>query len=167
MPVINLEEIAARNSKLYSRILLTRVRDLMLDIRQAELTPYNITPRQAYILEILFKLGRKATLAQLAKYNEREANTISVAMTKMEKEGLVRKFRNSKRSTLLVYQLTKKGLETYHQTKKQTSEKAIMSALSEEERQQFMAMLKKIFNKAGKYRKMQLREKVTQVSFER
>ena len=39
----------------------------MLDIRQVELTPYNITPRQAYILEILFKLGRKATLAGISK----------------------------------------------------------------------------------------------------
>ena len=135
MEVIDLEAIIARNSKLYSRVLLTRVRDLMLDIRQIELAPYNVTPRQAYILDILFNLGHGVTLKQLVKYNERESNTISVQMTKMEKEGLVKKIRKSPKSTMLTFELTKKGLETYHQTKKQTSEKIIMSALSEEERQ--------------------------------
>jgi len=83
----NMDEIGTRNSKLYSRILISRVRDLMLDIRQTELAPYDVSPRQAFILEILFKLGHSATLGQLAKYNEREANTISVQMTKMEKKG--------------------------------------------------------------------------------
>ena len=156
MPSIYLDEITAKDSKLYSRILISRVRDLMLDIRQDELAPYDISPRQAYILEILFKLGHKATLTQLAKYNEREANTISVQMTKMEKEGLVRKVRKSSKSTLLIYELTQKGLDTYQQTKKQTSEKAIMSALSESERQEFMALLNKILAKANKYRKAQL-----------
>jgi DNA-binding MarR family transcriptional regulator len=155
----NMDEMAVRNSKLYSRILISRVRDLMLDIRQTELAPYDVSPRQAYILEILFKLGHKATLTQLAKYNEREANTISVQMTKMEKEGLVRKVRKSSKSTLLIYELTQKGLDTYQQTKKQTSEKAIMSALSGEERQEFMALLNKILAKANKYRKAQLETK--------
>lgn len=159
MPATNLDEIAAINSKLYSRILISRVRDLMLDIRQDELAPYDISPRQAYILEILFKLGHKATLTQLAKYNEREANTISVQMTKMEKKGLVRKVRKSSKSTLLIYELTQKGLDTYQQTKKQTSEKAIMSALSGDERQEFMALLNKILAKANKYRKAQLETK--------
>jgi len=159
VPATNLDEIAAINSKLYSRILISRVRDLMLDIRQDELAPYDISPRQAYILEILFKLGHKATLTQLAKYNEREANTISVQMTKMEKKGLVRKVRKSSKSTLLIYELTQKGLDTYQQTKKQTSEKAIMSALSGDERQEFMALLNKILAKANKYRKAQLETK--------
>jgi DNA-binding MarR family transcriptional regulator len=159
VPATNLDEIAAINSKLYSRILISRVRDLMLDIRQDELAPYDISPRQAYILEILFKLGHKATLTQLAKYNEREANTISVQMTKMEKEGLVRKVRKSSKSTLLIYELTQKGLDIYQQTKKQTSEKAIMSALSGDERQEFMALLNKILAKANKYRKAQLETK--------
>lgn len=160
MPTIDLDEIDAKNSKLYSRILVTRVRDLMLDIRQDELVPYNVSPRQAYILEILFKLGHRATLTQLAHYNEREANTISVQMTKMEKEGLVRKVRKSSKTTLLIYELTEKGLKSYQQTKKQTSEKVIMSTLSEEERQVLMALLNKILVKAKKYRKAQLETKI-------
>lgn len=154
----NFDEITTRNSKLYSRILISRVRDLMLDIRQTELAPYDVSPRQAFILEILFKLGHSATLTQLAKHNEREANTISVQMTKMEKEGLVKKIRKSAKSTLLTYELTKKGLEIYQQTKKQTSEKVIMSALSEEERQIVMALLIKILTKAEKYREVQLEQ---------
>jgi DNA-binding MarR family transcriptional regulator len=153
----SLEEIAAKNSKLYSRILLSRARDLMLDIRQTELVPYQLSPRQAYILDILYNLGHKATLTQLAKYNEREANTISVQMSKMVKEGLVHKVRETTKSTLLRFELTEKGLEAYSYSKKQTSEKVIMGVLSEAERQQFIATLKKIIAKADKYREMQLK----------
>lgn len=116
-----------------------------------ELAPYGISPRQANILEILFKLNHRATLTQLAKYNEREPNTLSVQMTKMEKGGLIKKVRKSAKSTLLIYELTKKGLETYQQTKLQPSDKVIMSVLSEEERQTFIAFLKTILAKAEKY----------------
>jgi DNA-binding MarR family transcriptional regulator len=156
MAVVSQEEIAAKNSKLYARILLSRARDLMLDIRQTELEPCNISPRQAYILDILFNLGHKATLNQLARYNERESNTISVQMTKMEKEGLVRKVRKNTKSTLLIFELTQKGLETYHESKKQTSEKVIMSVLTEAERKQFIAGMKRIIAKAEKYRQAQM-----------
>lgn len=153
---VNLDEISAKDSKIYARILLSRIRDLMLDIRQTELAPFNISPRQAYILFILYHLGHRATLSQLSKHNEREANTISVQMTRMEREGLVKKVRQTTKSTLLMFEMTEKGIDVYHQSKKQTSEKAIMSVLSEEERQQFLATLQKIINKAEKYRRNQL-----------
>jgi DNA-binding MarR family transcriptional regulator len=156
MVAINLEEIQARDNRLYSRILLSRVRDLMLDVREIELAPIDITPRQAYILLILYHLGHKATLSQLTKYNERQASTISVQMTKMEKAGLVRKVRKTTKSTLLIFEMTTKGLDTYYKSEKQTSEKVIMSALSEKERLQFIASLKKILNKAAKYHKARL-----------
>jgi DNA-binding MarR family transcriptional regulator len=159
MTEVNLDELSVKDSRLYSRVLLSRARDLMLDIRQTELAPYDISPRQAYVLFILYHLGHKATLAQLAKHNEREANTISVQMTRMEREGLVKKVRQTTKSTLLMFEMTKKGIDVYHQSKKHTSEKVIMSVLSEEERQQFVATLQKIIHKAEKYRRNQLLSK--------
>ena len=148
-----MEEVTARNSRLYARLLLNRARDLLLDTRQKELAPYYISSRQAYILFILYNLGHKATLAELAKLNEREINTLSVQMTRMEKEGLVKKVRELPKSTLLRFELTEKGIDVYKNTSKMRADKTIMSVLSEEECQQLISSLQKIITKAEKYQK--------------
>jgi DNA-binding MarR family transcriptional regulator len=146
-----LEEVTARNRSLYARLLIGRARHLMLNARQKELAPYHISSRQAYILYILYHLGQKATLATLAKDSDREINTISLQMTTLEKDGLVKKIREVPKSRLLRFELTEKGLATYSKSKNQKVDKAIMSALSKEEREQLISILKKIIKKAEKY----------------
>jgi len=51
----------------------------------------------------------------------------------------------------LTFELTEKGLSIYQAANKMKLEKAIMSALSKEECQQFTSMLKKLLSKAEKY----------------
>jgi DNA-binding MarR family transcriptional regulator len=77
--------------------------------------------------------------------------TLSVQMTRMEKEGLVKKSRDNSRSVLLKYELTEKGIDAYKISNKMESEKEIMSILSEEERQQFITILQKVISKAEIY----------------
>ena len=146
-----MEEIVSRNSGVYARLLLGRARHLMLNARQKEVAPFQISPRQAYILFILHSLGHKATLTELANYSDRGINTLSMQMTRMEKDGLVKKVREIPKSTLLRFELTEKGLDIYIKTNKLKADKAIMSALSEEERQTLISMLKRIIDKAEKY----------------
>jgi DNA-binding MarR family transcriptional regulator len=69
----------------------------------------------------------------------------------MERDGIIKKVRETPKSTLLKFELTEKGQEIYKTCKKLKSIKTIMSALTEEERQQFITMLKKIIVKAEKY----------------
>jgi DNA-binding MarR family transcriptional regulator len=123
----------------------------MLNARQKELAPYHLSSRQAYILYLLYHLDRRATLATLAKDGDREINTISLQMTTLEKDGLVKKIREVPKSRLLRFELTAKGLDIYNKSKNRKVDKAIMSALSKEEREQLISLLKKIISKAEKY----------------
>ena len=147
----NMDEITASNSSLYARLLLGRARHLMVKARQKELNPYHISPQQANVLYILCNLGHKATLSELAKHTDRENNTLSTQMSRMERDGIVKKVRETPKSTLLYFELTDKGIDTYNFVKKMKTIKDIMSVLSEEERQEFISILQKIINEAGKY----------------
>jgi len=145
-------EIASRDSGAYARLLIGRARHLMLNARQNKVAPYHISPQQAYLLFILQSLGHKATLSELAGYIDRGIKTLSMELTRMEKDGLVKKTRTTPKSTLLTIELTEKGFEIYKNTNNFKSDKAIMSFLSEEECQKLISMLNKIIIKAGTYR---------------
>ena len=146
-----MEEIIFNNSCLYSRYLIGEARYLMLKATQKELAPYHISPRQAYILFILYNHGHKATLANLADHGERLISTLSIQIARMEKMGLVRKIRETSTSTLLRIELTKKGLKVCENSNKMIADHDIMSALSEEERQELIPLLKKIIDRATEY----------------
>ena len=151
--MVSVEDVLAKNSSVYSRHLIGKTRHLMFWARQRELTPYHILPRQAYILFLLYNLGHKATLAELSRHSVRSINTLSIQMTRMERDGLVKKLRDNPKSVLLKYELTEKGINAYKLSNKMTSEKEIMSVLSEEERQQLISILKKVIGEAEDYKK--------------
>ena len=144
--------IIPKDSGVYARNLLGRLRHLMFRARQRELDPLNISPRQLYILFLLYSIGHKTTLAELARYTDRGIATLSIQLTKMEKDGLVKKVREKPKSALLKFELTDKGLILNKSANKMKSEKAIMSILSEEECQQLISMLKKLISEAEKYK---------------
>jgi len=144
-------EIISKDSHLYSRYLIGKARHIMFQARQKELRPQHISPRQANTLIIVYKLGGKATLAELAKNTDRGINTLSIQMTRMEKDGLVRKVRKTPKTNQLRFELTEKGFDTYNKIKKITSVKTIMSVLSEEQLRLLISMLETIIAKAEKY----------------
>jgi len=156
----NIDDILSKNSSVYARHLLGQARHLMFWARQKELTQYDILPRQAYILFLLYNLSHQPTLAELSNYTGREIGTLSIQLTRMEKDGLVKKLRENARSVLLKYELTEKGISAYKISNKTKSEKKIMSVLSEEERQQFISTLKKIINNAERYKKRESNKKL-------
>ena len=145
-------EVISRDSSLYARYLIGKARHLMSRARQKELTPSHISPRQANTLIVLYNLGRKATLADLARDTDRRINTLSIQMSRLEHDGLVKKVRETPKSTLLSFELTEQGLKTYDKIKNIRSVKSIMSVLSEQERQQLILILEKIITKAAKYK---------------
>lgn len=146
-----MEEMISQDSSSYARFLIGKARQNMFRVRQKELTPYEITPQQANTLFIMYNLGHQATLNELAELSNREINTLSDQMARMEKDGLVKKVRASRKSTLLKFELTEKGIIAYENTREIVSVKSIMSVLSEEERQQLISMLKKIIEKSKEY----------------
>ena len=141
-------EITSSDSILYSRLLLGKARHLLVRARQKELAPFHISPRQATVLTVIDDLGDKANLTELAEHTDRNINTLSIQITRMENDGLVKKVREEPKSNKLRFELTEKGLEACQEVKKINSLTEIMSALTEKERQQLISLLEKIINKA-------------------
>ena len=71
-------EIASHNSSVYARLLMGRARHLMLNARQKEVAPYHISPQQAYLLFVLYRIGHKATQLELSRYINIRIATLSV-----------------------------------------------------------------------------------------
>jgi len=147
----HLEERISKDLKRYAWILIGKAREDMLKARQKELAPYEISPRQAYVCDILFHLGRKSTIAEVAKHVDREVNTLSQQLNRMEKDGLVKRYQEKAKSTLLTFELTEKGLAAYQNSLKRAAIKKIMSVLSEQELAQLIAMMEQIISAAEKY----------------
>ncbi len=146
-----MEERISKDLKRYAWILIGKAREDMLKARQKELAPYEISPRQAYVCDILFHLGRKSTIAEVAKHVDREVNTLSQQLNRMEKDGLVKRYQEKAKSTLLTFELTEKGLAAYQNSLKRAAIKKIMSVLSEQELRQLIATMEQIISAAEKY----------------
>ena len=151
MVMDELEEKTAEDSSIFSRYLIGRLRHLMFNARLKELAPYHISPRQSTIIFILYTLGHKATLSELAKRTDRKMSTLSIQLVRMEKDGLVKKAREVPKSAQKSIELTEKGVDLYKKSYDMKSVKEIMSILSEEERQQLISLLRKVISKAEKY----------------
>ena len=145
-----IEEIISHDDILHAQLLLEKTSDSVFNAAQKNMATHNLNPREAYILFLLYHLGHKATLTELAKYRNRKLNTISVQMTKMQKVGLVEKGRAVSNTTRLHFELTEKGLNTFYACSKLMACKELMSRLSDEERQQLITLLEKILKNGQK-----------------
>jgi DNA-binding MarR family transcriptional regulator len=92
-------------------------------------------------------------LDELSRLTDRKTGTLSIIISRMERDGLVKKLRENPRSVLLKYELTPKGIEAYKTSSKLKSEKAIFSVLSEDERQQLISILEKVIARSEKIKK--------------
>ena len=147
-----MEEIYSQNSATHVGYLIGQARHLLFRARQEEVAEYNVSPRQTRIIDILYHIGHKVTLAELAKYTGRTLSSISVQLNKMERDGLVKKTQEKPKSNLLTFELEQKGHDIYNSCHEMRAEEKIMSTLSEEERQQLISLLRKVIKMAEKYR---------------
>ena len=65
--------------------------------------------------------------------------------------GLVKKTKETLKSNVVSFELTGKGSDIHNCSKDMTSDKVIMSVLSDEECEQLISILEKLISKAGKY----------------
>jgi len=85
-----------------------------------------------------------ATPAEISRWLFREPNTVSQLLTRMEKQGLIRKAKDLERKNLVRITLTEKGEEAYQgQTEMRVISK-ILSSLSPKERDKLGSYLKKL-----------------------
>jgi DNA-binding MarR family transcriptional regulator len=115
------------------------------DLRESGCVPYT----QASVLFVLKAIGEPATPTKLSRWLLREKHTVSELLSRMEKQGLVRKTKDLKRKNLVRVTLTDKGEEALRQgmMEERTIGK-IMSCLSHEEQDSLRGHLEKLRSKA-------------------
>lgn len=129
-------------------VFLNMTSDALLKARQKELNQYDISNRQAMALLIIQAIDEKVTAAEISRWSFRETHTVTDILSRMEKQGLIRRDKNLHRKNLVRISLTAKGQEVYNKSLERESIKNIMSVLSEEERLQLSFYLEKLWNKA-------------------
>jgi DNA-binding MarR family transcriptional regulator len=102
-----------------------------------------MTQPQVRVLTMLSREDRPVTLEELANWTFKEFNSVSTLINRMEKKGLIKK--NKKEGDLRTYvTLAPKGSALYHRRVTERSIHLIFEKLSEEEKTQFEAILKKL-----------------------
>lgn len=132
--------------------LLHQAQHAIFRVRGRELSQYNVTLEQAsvlFVIQTLREADKKTTPGVIAKCVLREPHAVSKILTRMEKEGLVKKINGlgRKKNEVLVH-LTEKGRTAYKHSIKRDSIHDIMSCLTEEECIQLCSLLDKVRGKA-------------------
>ena len=123
-------------------VLYDQTRDILIRAIELELKHSKTNYAQTRIFYILSQGKNGVTQTDLAKWTLRNLNTVSTLINKMEKEGLVKRAK-SKEDGKVYVTITQKGSKIWNEV----SERAIsltFSALSEEEKIQLKAIVKKM-----------------------
>jgi DNA-binding MarR family transcriptional regulator len=120
-------------------------------IRQKELSQFHIPVRQYNILRAIQSLGPNATVAQVAKQVQRQEHVVSRQTVSLENEGLIKRTKSTRKSTLLTLKVTDKGLHLIEIARHSDSIYTIFSSLSSEERQKMESTLHYLLNEVKKY----------------
>ncbi|GAJ00051.1 unnamed protein product, partial [marine sediment metagenome] len=132
-------------------LLLKQATDAILRVRQKELNQYNITTSRAAALFVIEAIGDKTTISEISRWLFRELHSVSRLLSRMEKEGLVKRVKDPDMKKAARIMVTEKGQQAYSQSTKMESIHEILSCLSEEEHQQMVSSLQILRDKALKW----------------
>jgi DNA-binding MarR family transcriptional regulator len=127
-------------------VIFDQTRDTIIRAVELELKQSKTNFAQTRVLYVLTQKKNGMTQGNLSKWLLRNLNTVSTLITKMEKEGLVKKTKNKEDGRVYVT-LTQKGYEEWDEV----SDRAIFltfSVLSEKEKKQLQVLLKKLRTEA-------------------
>ena len=119
--------------------------------RQKELYQRGTSLRYSAVMHAIIRLGMNATPIELARQSSRERHSISEQISRMEKEGLVKKIRDLNRKNLVRIELTEKGYTLFEKTVERESIEYIMEELTWKEKQKFWSLLVRLRGKTAEY----------------
>ena len=132
-------------------LLFGRAHHSMELARQRELNQYHIPFRQTHVLRTIKDLGANATLAAVAREVDRKVSVITKQAISMEKDGLIKRIKDTPKSNLIRLELTDKGLQIIKVAGKSKSFDQIFSFLTPAERTQTKLMFQQMSVRAEKY----------------
>jgi DNA-binding MarR family transcriptional regulator len=122
-------------------ILLSRVYRMIANLRRIELSKYEILPVQAYILLVIYKLGNDISPSELSRYVYQQKSTVSDILTRMEKQGLIKKSPASDGRSRISIKLTEKGDKVLKLSSEREYLHRIMSYLTPQKTRELISCL--------------------------
>ena len=126
-------------------ILLDRTSGIIGNAVELELKHLRITRPQVAIFAMLSRLNRPLTIDEMAKWTQKEFNSVSMLINRMEKKGLVKKIKKGNDLKTYVI-LTKNGSILYHTKVSERSVHLIFGKLTEQEKKSFISIITKLRN---------------------
>jgi DNA-binding MarR family transcriptional regulator len=127
-------------------VMIAQTKDALLKARQRDYALYEISNERRAVLWCIQNNGGEATPVEIARQLFRELHSVTEMLNRMNKEGLIKKYKSNGKSKNVI-RLTKKGLEVFNQSLHNETDKRIFSVLSKEEREQLMSCLWKVRKK--------------------
>jgi DNA-binding MarR family transcriptional regulator len=113
--------------------------------RTRELATRGLSMMRAAVLLVLQVRDNNATPTEISQWLLREPHTISALLDRMERDGLIRRYRDlHKRNTVRVA-MTEKGRTAYQESLERETFHSVMSVLSAEEREQLRCVMTKLW----------------------
>ncbi len=131
-------------------MLIGRTSRLIGKARHRELAQYDVSVDASAVIFTVFILGRQAIPATISKYLFLERHSVSQLLTRMEKDGLIRRIKDLERRNYVRIELTDKGREALFKSNIQRSTRPIISVLTAEEQQDLWVLLAKLRDRAIK-----------------
>jgi len=139
--------------------LISSIHHSIFFVRQQELKQHHIPIRQLFVLRAIRDLGPGVTLSDIAKRVERQPHVISRQTILMEKDGLIKRQRNTPKSNLLNFKITPKGVHIIEGANESEAIDAIFSSLTYEEQEAMRISLKKILVNIRQFASSNIKEK--------
>lgn len=131
-------------------VLIRQTRDAIMKAREKELAQAGISSIQAAVLFTMQAIGEAATPAEISRRLVREPHSVSGLLSRMQKQGLIKKVKDLPRKNMVRVTMTEKGLAAYRISKERASMHTIMSILSEIDKKELWDKLEKLRDKALK-----------------
>jgi DNA-binding MarR family transcriptional regulator len=137
--------------------LLQLTNDSIVKCAETAFTKVKLTPQQFYVLAAIKNIGDPVLPTDVAKWLDRNTNTITLIIDRMEKDGLVSRVRDLKDRRALRLLISAKGQKLYEQALKPSKElpKVILAGLSADELKTLINLLEKVRQKTFEFRKIE------------
>ncbi len=113
--------------------------------RTRELSKYGLSMMRAAVLLVLQTRDNNATPTEISQWLLREPHTISALLDRMEKDGLIRRYRDLRKKNTVRVVMTDKGRAAYQQSLQRQTFHSVMSVLSDDEREQLRNIMTKLW----------------------
>ena len=116
--------------------------------RTRELSAHGLSMMRAAVLLVLQVRDNNATPTEISQWLLREPHTISALLDRMERDGLIRRYRDLRKRNTVRVAMTEKGRAAYQESLERGTFHSVMSVLTDEEREQLRNVMTKLWLRA-------------------